>query len=406
MRRGLALAAAGAALALSTAPLVVAPARAQGGPVALTSSPITMTPGPGPGGNVGTNTLAVSGHFHVDGGFQPTIDWITVNLTWRGPAPAPQVPGPFAMCGTPPSGTPGPACGNDFDFKDRPLAPPPAYNGPYSINATAHASDQVTGGQDQKGTPNKIDFNLVVPPPSVTAVTATVDKNTRNVTLSWDRDATTPDVQSYWVWRKGPGDKDFTAAFYTPQLNTGARVTVFDEGKFLKGGDYVYQVETRRNGATGDSSSFVPSDRSKSQSNKVTVPEPPPGQTVPPTTAPKGGGPPPVVKGTPSGVNRNSGFSGSGSSRGATTPTSEAVTPDPGYVHGLPYAGGATPGDDNGSEGDNSAVAQTPGGRHTSNTRGILVPVAGGAILFLGALHLRIFKKRLDEPPTTSLTPV
>src|SRR5437763_10064020 len=217
MRRGLAAAAAGAAIALACAPLFTAPAGAQGA-VTLTPSAISMTPAPA-AGNVGSNNLAVSGHFRVDGGFQPTIDWVSVNLTWRGPAPGPQVPGPFTMCGTPPSGTPGPACGNDYDFKDRPLAPPPTFNGPYRINAAAHASDQITGGQDQKNTPNNIDFNLVVPPPNVTAVTAAVDNKTRSVTLSWDRDATTPDRQSHCVWRKGPGDKDFTAALQVLPTN-------------------------------------------------------------------------------------------------------------------------------------------------------------------------------------------
>jgi hypothetical protein len=405
MRRGLAAAAAGAVIALSGAPLFVAPAHAQGA-VTLTPSSISMSPAPGPAGNVFSNNLAVTTHFHVDGGFQPTIDWITVNLTWRGAAPGPQVPGPFTMCGTPPSGTPPTAqpCGNDYDIKDRPLAPQPAFNGPYRINATAHASDQLTGGQDQKNTLNNIDFNLTVPPPPVTAVTATVDTKTRTATVSWDRDATTPDVHSYWIYRKGPGEADFKAFAQVPQLANGARVSVPDSGTQYHGGDYLYQVETRRNGASGDSSTFVPSDRSKSQSNKVTVANPPPGQGPPPTAGPTSGGSPPVVKGTPSGVNRNSGFS-SGSSP-ATTPTSEAVTPDPGFVHGLPDAGGAGPQDQSGTEGDNSAVAQTPGGRHTSNTRGILVPVAGGAILFLGAFHLRILKKRLDEPPGTGLTPV
>jgi hypothetical protein len=212
-------------------------------------------------------------------------------------------------------------------------------------------------------------------------------------------------VQTYYVWRKGPGDKDFTAIVQVPQLSTGARVNVTDNGSQYKGGDYLYQIEERRNGASGDGSSYIGSDRTakESQSNKVTVAAPPPGVTAPPTTAPKGGGAPPIVKGTPSGVNRNSGFSGSGSS--ATTPTSIAVTPDPGYVHGLPDAGGATPGSDNSSEGDNSAVAVTPG-RHSSSNRGILVPIAGAGVLLLGALHLRILKKRLDEPPSSGLTPV
>jgi hypothetical protein len=39
----------------------------------------------------------------------------------------------------------------------------------------------------------------------------------------------------------------------------------------------------------------------------------------------------------------------------------------------------------------------TPG-RHSNSGRGYHVPVAGCAVLFLGAFHLRLFKKRLDEP--------
>ena len=401
-RRGLAAAAASAVVALSFAPLLTSSAAAQGN-VTVTSSNFALSPAPGPGSAETTATLFVSGHFHVDGGVQPAFDFVSVGLLWQGPAPAPAVPGPYTICsnGPPPSGPPGPACsGADVDFNMHPLAPAPSYNGPYRVFATGKATDPITGQSDQKPTPN-IDFKLVVPPGPVTGVTATADKS-RVTTVSWDRDATTPDVQAYWIYRKGPGDADFKPVVQTPQLSTGARVTIGDSATANKGGDYVYQVETRRNGASGDGSTFVASDRSKSQSNKVTVADPPPGsQTVPTTPPPKGNSPPPVVRGTPSGVNRNSGFSGSSSA--ATTPTSEAVTPDPGFVRGLPYAG-STPGEE-GEAGDNSSVAVTPG-RHSSNRRGILAPVAGGAILFLGALHLRILKRRLDEPPGPGLNPV
>jgi len=401
MRRGLAAAAASAVVALSLSPLFAPAADAQGA-VSITPSPITMAPAPDGAANVTTNLLAVSGHFHVDGGFQSTFDWARVNLGWRGTAPGPPIPGPYTICGTPPQpAPPGAACaGQDVDFKDQKLQPAPAYNGPYAVNATAHASDKVPGGGSDDKTTNTIAFNIVVPPPNVDHVTAAVDKD-RNVTVSWDRDANTPDLQADVIWRKGPGDKDFTAALVVVPPKDGARVNAPVDGKTLQGGDYLFQVEARRNGATGDGASYVPSDRTakESLSNKVTVPPPPPGQTVPPTTSPKGGSPP-VVKGTPSGVNRNSSFSGSSS---ATTPTSEAVVPDPGFARGLPYAG-ANPSDQNNSEGDNSSVAVTPG-RHSSSGRGYLSFVAGGAVLFLGALHLRILKKRLDEPPT-NLTPV
>jgi hypothetical protein len=391
-RRGLGAAAASAVIALSFAPLFAPPAEAQG---SLTvSGTLGIVPVPaGPGNVISTVPITASGHFHVDGGLQPTFDWVRVNVAWKG------APGPpsamYVQCGAPP-GAPPPAAacpGADVDYSQK-FSPP--YNGPYQVAATGKASDQLTGQQDQKDAKPGFSFSLAAPPPAVTAVLAVVDKNSRDVTVSWDRDAETPDVQSYWIYRKGPGDKDFAPVVQTPQLSKGARVSILDTGTEYKGGDYVYEVETRRNGASGDSSTYVPSDRGQSPSNKVTVAEPPPGT---PTTVPapptNGNAAPPVVRGTPSGVSRNSGFSGSGSSSAATTPTSEPVTPDPGFVRGLPYAG-QQPGAE--GEGDNSAVAVTPGS-HKSNRRGLLVPVATGAILFVGAFHLRILKKRLDEPP-------
>jgi hypothetical protein len=405
MRRGLCAAAAAVVVALSTAPVFIAPAGAQSGPT-VTASPLTLTPTPNSAGNVATNNLSVSGHFHVAGGLQPTFNWVSVNLSWRGKAPGPPVPGPYTICGTPPSGTPpaGPACspGADEDFKNSPLVPGPAYNGPYRVNATGKATDGV-GQSDTQSTSN-IDFAIAAPPPNVTGVTAAVNKD-RSVTVSFDRDAVTPDVQSYWIYRKGPGETDFKPRLQTAQQASGARLSVPDPGPANAGGDYLYQVETHRNGATGDNASFVVSDRTKSQSNKVTVANPPPGATTVPPPPPSSDGAPPVVKGTPSGVTRNSGFSSPGSSPN-TTPTSEAVTPDPGFERGLPYAAGSpAPDNSNSNEGDNSAVAVTPG-RHKSNSRGIFVPVAAGALLFVGAFHLRILKKRLDEPPSTGLTAV
>ena len=359
----------------------------------MTVSPLTVTPAPGVDGAIHMPNLTVAGHAHADG-VQPQIDWLSVSLLWdKGSPPGPAVPGPFTYCGKPPSGPTGPPCtGNDFDFTVN-IDMSRASNGPYKATATAHAIDVV--GPDGQGQSPQAAFKLAAPPPNVSDVKAVVDPKSRVTTVSWVRDAATPDVEAYWVWRKGPGDPDFKAAYQTGQLSSGERVVTFDGNTQYKGGAYVYEVETHRNGASGDGSTTVVSDRTKSQSNKVTVPDPPPGSptTVPPPPT-KGNAAPPVVRGTPSGVSRNSGFSGSGSSSAATTPTSEAVTPDPGFVRGLPYAG-QQPGAE--GEGDNSAVAVTPG-RHQSSGRGYLVPVAGCAVLFLGALHLRLFKKRLDEP--------
>jgi|GEM_PF-6539156 len=394
MRRALAAAAAGVVVALSFG---VAPAHAAGPTVSGGTISVAMSKG-------NTNPPLLSGHFHVD----DPASTVTVRalLTWTGPDPDhhPKF-SPQAVC-------PGAACTSDnngnTNFAGFAL-PAAAYNGPYHVDATATATNLI--GQSNSEMVST-DFQVALPPPPVTNVQAAVDAKTREVFLSWDRDAATPDVEQYWIWRKGPGDKDFRPVLITPQESTGARITnVGDTGSEAKGGDYLYQIETRRNGGDGlySFSDYVGSDRTQSQSNIVTVPNPPPGST-PPTTTPPSGGSPPVVTGTPAGPIKSSTFSGGSSSSSgssssfSTTPTSEAVTPDPGFVRGLPN-GGSNASDQNG-EGDNSAIAVTPG-RHSSSSggKGYLVPVAGAAVLGLGAMHLRIFKKRLDEPPS-NLTPV
>jgi hypothetical protein len=391
MRRGLAAAAAGAAVALGLG-VGTAGAAPPGNPV-VSGGHLSVAMS-----KDNTNPPLLSGHFDVDDN-NATVT-VSAKMSWKGPDPAhhptfnPQNVCPSAQCNTDGNG--------NVDFAGFPL-PAAAYNGPYHVDATATATNPLFGqGVGTAAT----DFQVAVPPPDVTKVSATVDTKTRIVTVSWDRDATTPDVQTYWILRKGPGDTAYKAIVQTPQQNTGARISVSDSNTQFKGGDYFYEVQARRNGGDGQYSStdYVGSDPAKSQSPKVTVADPPPGVTAPPSTVPsKSGGAPPLVNGTASGGSRNSSFSGS-SSGAAKTPTSEAVTPDPGFVRGLPDAGSNANDQNSSSEGDNSAVAVTPG-RHKSAGKGILVPVAGAAVLLLGAVHMRYFKKRLDEPPST-LTPV
>jgi hypothetical protein len=390
MRRGLAAAAAAAGAAVAL--LVNAPSARAAGPTLSGNVSVSMSP-------ENTNPPLLSGQFHTN---DPAAT-VTVNATlkWTGPDTAhhptfsPQSVCPGAQCTTDNAGNT-----TITNFK----LPDATYNGPYHVDVTATATNLI--GQ-QTNAAAATDFQVALPPPDVQKVSATVDTKTRIVTVSWDRDATTLDLQTYWILRKGPGDTIFKAIAQTPQQNTGTRISVPDTNTQFKGGDYFYEVQARRNGGDGQYSStdFVGSDPTKSQSSKVTVADPPPGVTAPSTTVPsKSGGAPPLVNGTPSGGSRSAGFSGSGSSSAATTPTSEAVTPDPGFVRGLPDAGSNANDQNSSSEGDNSAVAVTPG-RHKSAGKGILVPVAGAAVLLLGAFHLRYFKKRLDEPPST-LTPI
>ena len=364
----------------------------------VSGSNFALSPAPAANGAIASATITASGDFHTQG-FQPSFDWISVSLVWTGAAPGPPVPGggTYTYCGKPPSGPPAAPCqGTDITFSV-PMNLTNASNGPYKVNATAQASDIPNRTQTQS-MPAPINFNLVVPPPPVTNVKAVVNKD-RSVSVSWDRNTVTPDMQGYYIYRQSPGQKDFTAMGQTAQPTSGTRITLApDTTPQSAGGNYTYAVEARRNGATGDNKSVSPSDKSKSVAT-VAVPNPPPGTvtTVPPPPAPSGNvAPPPVLKSTTSGVSSNI------SSSPATTPTSEAVTPDPGFARGLPYSSSNTQPGAEGEGGGDPTVALTPsGGRHRSSSSGALKSVAAGAVLFVGAFHLRWLKKQLDVPAST-----
>jgi hypothetical protein len=79
----------------------------------------------------------------------------------------------------------------------------------------------------------------------------------------------------------------------------------------------------------------------------------------------------------------------------STTPGTEEVTPDPGFVRGLPYGGRANPDD----SGDDPAVElNRKGGKSGGNNRGVLAPAAVGSILFVGAFQLRWLMRTLETP--------
>ncbi|MBV8304284.1 MAG: hypothetical protein JOZ04_08750, partial [Acidimicrobiia bacterium] len=277
MRRGL-----GAAAAAAVVAFAIAMPSASATPSYVNGSiSVAMSAGP-------ANPPLLSGDFQTDD--PNTAISVTATMSWTGPDPthhpkySPQRVCPSAQCTTP-SGS--------AHIAGFPL-PAATFNGPYHVDAAAAADNPspVFGGT-ANGTA-KTDFNVAVPPPNVTGVTAAVDKS-RIVTVSWDRDQTTPDVGAYYIYREAPGAKSFTPFEQTFQQNTGARISVTDSTTQNEGGSYLYQVETRRNGGDGSYSTtdFVASDRAKSQSNSVTVPEPPPGTpTITSTTPAAGNGAP------------------------------------------------------------------------------------------------------------------
>lgn len=230
----------------------------------------------------------------------------------------------------------------------------------------------------------------------------------RNTELSWSRNAEA-DMLYYAVFRKDPGGTRFLqVGGKVPHPKTGTKVSYTDTttSAFI-GGEYSYQVVALRRGATD--SAEVSSEPSTSRA--VTVPAPPT-TTVPATSvvpgAPQPGapiaGPTTTVKpGTTAGVDL-SGFL-SARSQPATLPTiTVPEPPDTGFEGTLPF--GARP--DDMEEGEAEAVLPDDARSFTSIISRFspgrpLVPVAGGLVLLLLAMHMRLLNHRIKAEPAGDL---
>jgi len=389
MRRGLLAAAAGAALAFSVAPAV----RAQVPPPTATVNVTSPKPD---GSQIFGGPATTSGTVHADGAGGATVLWVKATLAWAKQGAPPPMPHPIAICGVAPGADPNPApptCQgtgtSDVTFTNAPL-PVPAFNGPYQLVLTAHVQDGLNQAADF--TNNNVKFGMAAKPANVSNLK--VSAKSRVVTLGWDRNGEA-DLTGYDVFRQAPGEKPPKDPIVRVlQPDDGTRVTFIDDGAPAPGGEYIYAVLALRPGETGDiktSHLYSPNPAVV----KVTLPPGTPQSTTPPTQPGAKGGPsgPPTIKGTGSNAPRLS------SASAATSPsTTEAVAPDPGFVRDLPYGATTIPGE----EGDDSAsvAINQESGKSKSNQRGLLVPAATGAILFVAAFQLRYLKKRLEEPPT------
>ncbi len=229
----------------------------------------------------------------------------------------------------------------------------------------------------------------------------------RNTELSWSRNAE-PDLLYYAVFRKDPGGTKYTqVAGNVSQSATGTKVTYTDTttSAFL-GGEYSYQVVAVRRGATATAEvSSAPS-----TARTAAIPAPPsttstsvvPGAPQP--EAPPAGPTTTVKPGTSAGVD----LSGFLSSRSQPAPVPTVTVPEPpdtGFASTLPF--GARPADLE-EEGEADAVLPDDERSFTSIISRIspgrpLVPVAGGLIMLLLAMHMRLLNHRIKAEPAGDL---
>lgn len=257
-------------------------------------------------------------------------------------------------------------------------------NGRYELKVSA--TEALIGSSS-----STLSRNFVVDaPPAKPVLDAPRITEGRTVELSWSRN-TEPDMLYYAVFRKDPAGSTFLPVGKVDQPPTGRSVAFTDATTTLNGGDYAYQVvAVRRGGAKAETASTPSSART------AAVP-------VPPTTTAPAPGSPPVGAGNTTTVKPGSAagvdLSGFLAARAGVTPSPPPTIlepPDPGFKGNLPFDA-PPPGQDL-EEGGAQAVPPSTG-RSTPvvglDSARPLVPVAGGLILLLLAVHLRLLNRRL-----------
>jgi hypothetical protein len=279
-------------------------------------------------------------------------------------------------------------------------------NGRYDLKIVATQALPLVG---TAGPSNDLARTFYVAAPAAKPVLDTPKVNeARNTELSWSRN-TEPDMLYYAVFRKDPGGSKYLPVGGTvPQPASGAKVSFTDTTtSAFVGGDYSYQVVAVRKGAGGSWPTEIASEPSSVRT--ATVP-PPPSTTAttavaaPPGSPGAGAGPTTTVKpGTSAGVDL-SGFLSARSQPIALPPITVPEPPDTGFKGTLPF-GARPPGDD---VEDGEAEAAPPGDSSQSIISRIspgrpLVPVAGGLVLLLLAMHMRLLNHRIKVAPETDL---
>jgi len=291
-------------------------------------------------------------------------------------------------------------------------------NGAYELAVSA--TEQTLGVLG--GTKSSVTRKFVVDaPPAKPVVDAPKVSDARTVALSWSRN-TEPDMLYYAVFRKDPGGSAFLPVGRTNQPESGSSVSFADATTTLNGGEYAYQVVAVRKGGAKPETASAPS-----AARTVAVPLPPTTTLAPqaPGAPPGPGQPGTTVKpGAAAGVDL-SGFLASRAQAAPTPPPTILEPPDPGFKGSLPFDPAAGPANDL-EEGNAEAIAPPSTGRSSPvvslDSARPLVPVAGGLILLLLAVHMRLLNRRLkpaaagdlpietaaftrDSPPVRLATP-
>ena len=264
-------------------------------------------------------------------------------------------------------------------------------NGPYSVRAVATQTLVLLGTAGPASDPVTRSFSVAAPAAKPTLDPPKVNES-RNVELSWSRN-TEPDMLYYALFRKDPGAADLKrVGGDIKQPASGAKVSFTDTTtSTLPGGDLDYVVYAVRRGATSGSELVS----AASATRTATVPllattststAPAPGTPAGPTTTAK--------PGTSGGVDL-SGFLSSRSAPIAPPVITVPEPPDTGFDGSLPF-GARPPSLDDIEEGEADAVP--PGGPRSIISRispgRPLVPVAGGLVLLLLAMHMRVLNRR------------
>lgn len=270
-------------------------------------------------------------------------------------------------------------------------------NGPYTVDVAARAS----GLLPSEATRASRSFFVAAPPAKPVMDPPRVSE-ARTVELSWSRN-TEPDMLHYEVTRTVPGGKK-SDPVTVRQPATGGRVTLSDTTtSALDGATYSYQVEAVRKGATAGS----PTRSGASGAVSATVPAAP--TTTSLTTTPNApgapaGAPTTTARPAPPGGVDLSGFLSSRSQPIRLPTITIPEPPDTGFSGSLPF-GSRPPGDEL-EEGEADAVP--PRDRTSGSTISIsagrpLVPLAGGLVLLLLALHMRLLGRRVKTMPDGDL---
>ena len=279
-------------------------------------------------------------------------------------------------------------------------APALSRNGPYTVRVAA-AGHFLVGGLAVSPSHADRTFAMAVPPAAPILAEPQVSDGT--VRLTWTPGRADPDLMGYAVYRRvGQGS-------FQPLAGVGATVTTYtDERPPAAGGAVQYRVDALRQGATISNNA---NDWLSRSSAPVVANLPVPPTTSPPSTLPgetttsttPGGGL--QRDGAISSTSDLSSLFGSGT---ASVPTFPAPAipeiPDPGFSELLPFpgasAGNRVDGRQPGTLGETSGRAaldldEVGGDLDESNRRALLIPVAGGSVLCVTALHLRWLNRRL-----------